>query len=83
MIFFIRRNSGGVNVHYKTIVHIREFEVIACWHHHVLQVWFPHLALQQNSLLYSKLHLPRMFVHNNNYGGKEQHIGSQSGSHHQ
>lgn len=43
MIFFIRRNSGGVNVHYKTIVHIRGFEVIACWHH-VLQVWFPHLA---------------------------------------
>lgn len=80
--FFIRRNSGYVNVHYKSIVYIRAFKVIACWHH-VLQVWFPHLALQQNSLLYSKLHLPRLFVHNNNCGGKEQHLGSQSGSHRQ
>lgn len=43
MIFFIRRNNGYVNVHYKSIVHIRALKVIACWHH-VLQVWFPHLA---------------------------------------
>lgn len=41
--FFIRRNGGYVNVHYKSIVYIRAFKTIACWHH-VLQVWFPHLA---------------------------------------